>query len=63
MSHDMCTQGIGMLKRHQSTMNYSRLFKCNNYYNTVASTPVVLKLFGLWATFVFQKPFAGHKEN
>jgi len=24
--------------------------------------PVVLKLFGSWATFVFQKPFAGHKN-
>jgi len=23
---------------------------------------VVLKLFGSWATFVFQKPFAGHKN-
>jgi len=25
-------------------------------------TAVVLKLFGSWATFVFQKPFAGHKN-
>jgi len=25
-------------------------------------TSVVLKLFGSWATFVFQKPFAGHKN-
>jgi len=24
--------------------------------------PVVLKLFGSLATFVFQKPFAGHKN-
>jgi len=24
--------------------------------------PVVLKLFGSWATFVFQKPFADHKN-
>jgi len=23
---------------------------------------VVLKRFGSWATFVFQKPFAGHKN-
>jgi len=23
---------------------------------------VVLKLFGSWTTFVFQKPFAGHKN-
>jgi len=26
------------------------------------SKAVVLKLFGSWATFVFQKPFAGHKN-
>jgi len=26
------------------------------------ATTVVLKLFGSWATFVFQKPFAGHKN-
>jgi len=24
---------------------------------------VVLKLIGSWATFVFQKPFAGHRIN
>jgi len=26
------------------------------------SRAVVLKLFGSWATFIFQKPFAGHKN-
>jgi len=27
------------------------------------STSVLLKLFGSWATFVFQKPFVGHKNS
>ena len=30
--------------------------------NLLSPTPVVLKIFGSWATFVFQKPFAGHKN-
>jgi len=31
--------------------------RCSQY-----PMPVVLKRFGSWATFVFQKPFAGHKN-
>jgi len=27
-----------------------------------ASEALVLKLFGSWATFIFQKPFTGHKN-
>jgi len=32
------------------------------FSTTTSLKAVVLKLFGSWATFVFQKPFAGHKN-
>ena len=43
------------------TQKNSLLGECRFFVSDVIK-PVVLKLFGSWATFVFQKPFAGHKN-
>ena len=43
---------------HFTNCNNFLFFRCRRW----SRKPVVLKLFGSWATFVFQKPVAGHKN-
>jgi len=62
------TEKCFVLQNWQRELEWMRLLFTAQFINSRSylynpdSTAVVIKLFGSWATFVFQKPFAGHKN-